>query len=92
MRFDWNDDKSRVLKTARGFSLEEICQLFQNPYLEEQKNDEPEQHFAIGFVQGKLTTVVFEYREDETGIYIWLITYWNATKAERALYAKNFKI
>lgn len=92
MRFDWNDDKSGILKTTRGLSFEEICQLFKNPYLEEQKNDSPEQYFAIGFVHGKLVTVIFEYREDALGIYIWFVTYWSATKSERALYAKNFKI
>lgn len=92
MRFDWDDEKSFRLYAQRGFHFEDVCSLFLNPYLEDQKNDDPEQYFAIGFAKGVLLTTVFEYREDEIGIYIWLVTYWKATKAERALYAKNFKI
>lgn len=70
MRFDWDDSKSEMLHKSRGFSFEEITKLFRNPYLESKKSDEPDQYFAIGFLQGSLLTIVFEYREDEIGLYI----------------------
>jgi len=47
--------------------------------------------YAIGFVQTSLLTLVFEYREDDLGEFIWLVTYWKATKTEAALYEKNRK-
>jgi len=91
MRFDWDPQKDDLLVKQRGFSFEKVSRLFQNPHLEGQKTDDPEQYYAIGFVNGKLLTLIFEYREDELGLYVWLITYWHSSKSERIFYAKNFK-
>ncbi len=51
----------------------------------------PEQYRAIGWVSGRLYSVIFEIREDADGEYHHLITLWKATKGERKLYEENFQ-
>jgi len=55
------------------------------------KNDDPEQYIGIGFSNGLLITVVYEFREDTDGNFIWLITYWKSTKSETNIYEKYRK-
>ena len=69
-----------------GFEV--VAQLFDHPYFLDQKNDDPEQYRAIGFVNAQLVTLIFEHREDDEGEYYHLVTYWRSTKAERRLYEK----
>lgn len=89
MNSDWDDRKSRILKRKRGFSFEEVAKMFEGVTLEGVKNDDPRQWFAIGFVKGKLVTVIYEERKTEDGRCCWLVTYWNSTRAERELYEEN---
>jgi len=49
----------------------------------------PEQFRAIGWVKGKLYSVIFEVREDAEGDFCHLITLWKSTKEEIKLYEKN---
>ncbi len=87
MRINWDDSKSDRLKRERGLSLEEAAQVFvSGPYITAQKNDDPEQYYAIGFTHGRLITLIYETREDVDGEFYWLITYWKATKAETKIY------
>ena len=51
--------------------------------------DYPNQYRAIGWVQGKLYTVVYEVREDKEGEYYHLVTLWKATKQEMKTYEEN---
>ena len=44
---------------------------------------------AIGFVEGKLVTLIYEVREDNEGEYYHLVTYWPSTKTERKLYEEG---
>jgi hypothetical protein len=45
---------------------------------------DPEQHYAIGFASnGSLITLIYEFRYDEEGAYIWLVTLWKSTKEEK---------
>ena len=88
MRIDWDDDKSDKLKRERGLSFEEVSVVIEGPHPVVRKTDDPEQFFAIGFAKDKLVTVVHEFREDLNGEYIWLVTYWKATKAEVKIYEK----
>jgi uncharacterized DUF497 family protein len=88
MRFDWDDAKSEKLKRERGFTLEEATAAFARAHVVVPKSDGPDQFAAVGFVRGKLLTVIHEYREDEEGGIIWLVTYWKATRAEEGIYEK----
>ncbi len=47
------------------------------------KSDEPEQYYSVGAAtNGTVVTLVYEYRYDEDGPYIWLVTLWKTTKQE----------
>lgn len=70
MRIDWDDNKSEWLKRERGLSFDEASQIFGTGHVVDQKNDDPEQYYAIGFAQGQLITVIYEHREDEERIYL----------------------
>ena len=89
MNFDWDDRKSRLLKRKRGFSFEEVVRIFEGVTVEGVKRDNPRQWFAIGFLQGRLLTVIYEEIENEEGRYIWLVTYWSSTRAERKFFEQN---
>jgi uncharacterized DUF497 family protein len=51
----------------------------------------PEQYRAIGWVSGRLYSIIFEIREDNDGEYYHLITLWKATKEEQKLYEEHFQ-
>lgn len=90
MRFDWDNHKSQILESSRGYSLEEVAQIFAGDYVERMKNDDPEQFIAIGYLNNALLSVIYEVRYDDEGEYIWLITYWKSTKREREIYEQYF--
>src|SRR5438034_1371288 len=69
-----------------GASIQEI---FEHPYYQDQRCDDPEQYRAIGWVQGRLFSLIFEIREDRLGEYYHLVTLWRATLQERKLYEEN---
>ena len=91
MRFEWDENKNKILKTdsKRGLSFEKVKELFHFNYYLDQKNDDPEQFRAIGFVGNKLITLIFESRKDEEGEYYHFVTYWHSIKSERKLYEKG---
>jgi uncharacterized DUF497 family protein len=82
----WDKRKGTKLERDRGLGFELITELFDKPYYLSQKNDEPEQWRAIGWVKGRLVTLIYEEREDEEGVYYWFVTYWPSTTTERKLY------
>ncbi len=86
MRFDWDNQKSQLLKQNRGYSLEEAAAILAGEYVEQIKRDDPEQFIAIGYLGSSLFSVIYEVRYDDQGEYIWLITYWKSTKREREIY------
>jgi uncharacterized DUF497 family protein len=86
MRFDWDNQKSRLLKQNRGHSLEEAAAILAGEYVEQIKRDDPEQFIAIGYLENSLLSVIYEVRYDDEGEYIWLVTYWKSTKREREIY------
>lgn len=69
MRFKWDQKKNAKLKRERGMGFEAAVELFEKPYHLSQKNDEPEQWRAIGWVQDKLVSLIYEEREDEESIF-----------------------
>ena len=73
----------------RGIGFEEAQELFAQPFYLDQRSDVPEQYRAIGWVKGKLYSIVFEIREDDDGEYYHLVTLWKATSEEKVLYEEN---
>ena len=73
----------------RGIGFEEAQQLFSKPYWLDQRSDVPEQYLAIGWVGDQLYSVIFEFREDEEGEILHLVTLWKSTKEEIRLYEEN---
>jgi hypothetical protein len=55
----------------------------------DQRSDFPVQHRAIGWVGGRLYSLIFEVREDAEGEFYHLVTLWKATSAERKLYEEH---
>ena len=90
MRFDWDDDKSKLLKQNRGYSLEEVAAVLAGEYVEQVKQDDPEQFIAVGYLGNTLLSVIYEIRYVDEGEYIWLITYWKSTRREREIYEQYF--
>jgi uncharacterized DUF497 family protein len=62
MRFDWDDNKSTLLKQNRGYSLEEVSRVLAGDYVEQVKRDDPEQFIAIGYLGNTLLSVIYEIR------------------------------
>lgn len=91
MRFKFDPEKSKILKLNkhRGISFEDAKVLFDGPYYLTLKNDDPEQYLAIGWVFGRMFSVVFEIREDKWGEYYHLVTLWKSTSEEEKLYEEN---
>lgn len=91
MRFKFDSKKSALLRRnpKRGIGFEEAQQVWSQPYYLDQRSDDPEQYRAIGWVDGRLYSVIFEVREDKEGEYYHLVTLWVSTKEERKLYEKN---
>lgn len=92
MRFSFDPRKSRLLRAnpRRGIGFEEAQALFAHPYWLEKRSDVPEQYRAVGWVEGRMYTVIFETRNDEEGEIFHLVTLWKATKEEVRLYEENY--
>jgi uncharacterized DUF497 family protein len=91
MRFKFDKKKSAIIKSnpKRGIGLDEVQEIWNHPYYQDYRSDDPEQFRAIGWVKAKLYSVIFEIREDEEGEFYHLITLWKSTKEEIKLYEKN---
>ncbi len=91
MRFRFDPAKSERLRKnpRRGIGFEEARELFSRPYWLDQRTDVPEQYLAIGWVKGRLYSVIFEFREDAEGEYIHMVTLWRSTKEEVRMYEEN---
>lgn len=81
--------KNRIVKQKYGVSLKEAQEIFDQVYLVDQKNDDPEQFRASGWCGGRLCSVIFEIRQDADGEYYHLVTAWKATEKEEQTYAEN---
>ena len=88
-RFDPRRSRLRRANPKRGIGFEEAQQLFSQPYWLDQRSDIPEQYLAIGWVGDRLYSVIFEFREDEQGEILHLVTLWKSTKEEIRLYEEN---
>ena len=91
MRFKFDKRKSQGLRNnpRRGIGFEEAQEIFRHPYYLDQRIDRPEQYRAIGWVRGRLYSLVLEIREDKDGEYCHLVTLWKSTAEEEKLYEEN---
>ncbi len=91
MRYKFDKKKSELLRKnpRRGIGFEESLVLWEKPYYQDRRSDVPEQYRAIGWVGGRLYSVIFETRSDSEGEYHHLVTLWKATRHERKLYEKH---
>ena len=85
MRFKFDHKKSEQLQnnTHRGIGFEDAQEIFSHPYYEDCRSDDPKQFRAIGWVSGRLYSLVFEVREDDNGEYYHLVTLWKSTREEQ---------
>jgi uncharacterized DUF497 family protein len=89
VRIRWDEKKRQGVLKQRRIDFAALGDLFCLPYLEDQRSDDPEQYRIIGFVRGKIITFIIEYREDELGEFIWVVTAWNSTATEKQTYAQE---
>ena len=89
MRFQFDAQKNLEVRRRHGVGLEEAQEIFDQAYLVDRKNDNPEQFRAIGWAGGRLCSVIFEVRRDTGGEFYHLITAWKATQQEEEAYAKQ---
>ncbi len=91
MRFKFDKRKSEQLRNnpKRGIGFEEAQEIFTHPYYEDCRADDPNQFRAIGWVMGRLYSLIYEMREDEEGEYYRLVTLWKSTNEEQRLYEKH---
>lgn len=89
MRFLFDDAKNLTVHQKHGVSLKEAQEIFDQIYVVDRKNDNPEQFRAIGWCGDRLCSVIFEIRRDRDGEYYHLITAWKATKQEEQAYASQ---
>jgi uncharacterized DUF497 family protein len=92
MRFKYDPNKSEQVKKnpKRGIDFEEAQEIFTHYYHESQKNDDPAQFRAIGWVKGQLFSLIYEVREDVEGEYYHLVTLWKSSSEERKLYEEEY--
>ena len=89
MRVRWDETKRQRVLAERNIDFAQLNDLLYLPYIEDRRSELPEQYRIIGFVDGKLTTFIVEYRIDELGEYIWIVTAWRSTKQERKYYERE---
>lgn len=89
MRVRWDEVKRRRVLAERNIDFRQLNDLLYTPYLEDQRSELPEQYRIIGFADGTLTTFIVEYRVDEVGEYIWIVTAWRSTQQERQNYEQQ---
>lgn len=76
MRFEFDPKKSSNLRKnpKHGIGFQEAQEIFRHPYYLDERLDQPKQYRAIGWVGGRLFSLVFEIREDKGGKYYHLVT------------------
>lgn len=91
MRFKFDKKKSIAIRSnpKRGIGFEEAEEIFRHPYYVDQRKEQQKQYRAIGWVGGRLYSVILEIRSDKGGEYYHLVTLWKATTEEQMLYEEN---
>ena len=85
----WDEDKRLLVLKKRNIDFRDLEKLYYLPYLEDQKNDEPEQYRIVGRVGERYLTFIVEYDEDELGELTWVVTAWESTEKEIQSYEQE---
>jgi uncharacterized DUF497 family protein len=85
----WDEAKRQEVQQRRQIDFAFLQDLLSLPYVEDQRNDDPEQYRIIGCVRGRLVTFIAEYRQDAIGEYMWVVTAWHATSQEQQVYERE---
>jgi len=84
IRVDWDRAKNELVKKKRGISFHDAKRVISSEIGGGIKNDNPEQFYAVGFAaKEQLVTLIYEFRYDAQGMYLWFITLWKTTKEEK---------
>ena len=69
MRFEYDHRSSERLRSnpKRAIGFDEVQEIFQHPYYEDFRPDDPEQLRAVGWVGGRLYSLIHGAREDTDG-------------------------
>ena len=86
MRIRWDENKRQIVLGKRTIDFAQLEDLLLLPYVEDQRFDKTEQYRIIGFTKGRLVTFIVEYRIDELGTYLWVVTDWRSTNQEKRNY------
>ena len=86
MRIRWDENKRQLVLNKRNIDFAQFENLLVLPYIEDQLFDTPHQHRVIGFVGRRLATFIVEYRQDNVGLFIWIVTAWKSTGQEERDY------
>ena len=91
MRVLWDEGKRELVLAKRKIDFLHLHELLCLPHIEDRRVEDPEQYRIIGFVRDVLTTFIVEYREDDEGELMWVVTAWRSTRAERKAYEQETK-
>lgn len=89
MRIRWDEGKRQLVLRKRKIDFAQLEDLLCLPYVEDRRSGVPEQYRIIGFAGGRLVTFIVEYRQDELGDFIWVVTAWTSTKQEERSYEQE---
>ena len=91
MRLKWDEKKRQLVLKKRKIDFAELDALLDSPYVEDRRSDDPDRYRIIGLTGGRVLTFIVEYREDELGEFLRVVTAWKSTKQEIRTYEQETK-
>jgi uncharacterized DUF497 family protein len=86
-----DESKRQLVLKKRQIDFFELSELLYSPYVEDRRSDDPRQYRIIGLAKRRFLTFIVEYREDELGEFLWVVTAWKSTKQEIKNYEQETK-
>jgi len=71
MKFEYNENKSKINKSKHGINFEEAKELWKDPYsfeLPSTQSEDEERFLVLGQINSKNYTAIITYRGDNTRI------------------------
>jgi len=71
MKFEYNENKSKINKSKHGINFEEAKELWKDPYsfeLPSTQSEDEERFLVLGQINSKNYTAIITYRDDNTRI------------------------